>query len=163
VEQIGRPEEIYHQPSSVFVAGFIGSANLFRTHLVQRDGTRSGVSVGGVPISVPAGTHDAIPVGAPATVMVRPERVRVLMDAPSNGHVGLPCTVRDLVFQGPVVRVALATANGDEIVAHVGAEEQLPLLRPGDRVWAGWEHDAARLLPEPDEPLPDATEEPAPN
>jgi spermidine/putrescine transport system ATP-binding protein len=54
------------------------------------------------------------------------------------------------VFQGPVIRVALATEAGDEVVAHVGADEQLPLLRPGDRVWAGWECDAARLLPEPE-------------
>ena len=28
VEQIGTPEEIYDQPASIFVAGFIGSANL---------------------------------------------------------------------------------------------------------------------------------------
>ena len=28
VEQIGTPEEIYHSPASVFVAGFIGIANL---------------------------------------------------------------------------------------------------------------------------------------
>ena len=28
VEQIGTPEEIYDAPASIFVAGFIGSANL---------------------------------------------------------------------------------------------------------------------------------------
>ena len=28
VEQIGTPEEIYGAPASIFVAGFIGSANL---------------------------------------------------------------------------------------------------------------------------------------
>ena len=28
VEQIGTPEEIYNRPASLFVAGFIGSANL---------------------------------------------------------------------------------------------------------------------------------------
>ena len=61
----------------------------------------------------------------------------------------MPCTVSDLVFQGPVVRVALGTGGGEEVVAHVGADEQLPLLRPGDKVWAAWEPNAARLLPEP--------------
>ena len=30
VEQIGAPREIYDEPSSVFVAGFIGDANLFQ-------------------------------------------------------------------------------------------------------------------------------------
>jgi spermidine/putrescine transport system ATP-binding protein len=112
-----------------------------------RDGADSAVLIGGQ--RVPIRNDDAtIVAGSPAIAMVRPERVRVLMQAPVNGHVGVPCTVTDLVFQGPVVRVALATAAGDEIVAHVGAEEQLPLLRPGDHVWAGWERDAARLLPD---------------
>src|SRR3954463_4931292 len=31
VEQIGTPEDIYDHPRTVFVAGFIGSANIFRT------------------------------------------------------------------------------------------------------------------------------------
>jgi spermidine/putrescine transport system ATP-binding protein len=150
VEQIGAPEDIYHHPSTVFVAGFIGSANLFRTHVDTRDGDHVSVSIGGETIPVPSTIGTAIATGAPAIVMVRPERVRVLMQAPANGYVGLPCTVSDLVFQGPVVRVALATDAGDEVVAHVGADEQLPLLRPGDKVWAGWERDAARLLPEPE-------------
>jgi spermidine/putrescine transport system ATP-binding protein len=152
VEQIGRPEDIYHHPATVFVAGFIGSANLFRTHVDGRDGDHVSVSIGGEKIAVPGSNGDGttIATGAPAIVMVRPERVRVLMAAPANGFVGLPCTVLDLVFQGPVVRVALETAGGEEVVAHVGADEQLPLLRPGDKVWAGWERDAARLLPEPE-------------
>jgi spermidine/putrescine transport system ATP-binding protein len=93
--------------------------------------------------------------------MVRPERVRVLMDEPSGSSVGVPCTVTDLVFQGPVVRVALATLDGAEVVAQVHAEEQLPFLRPGDRVWVGWEADAARLLPQAtiSEARPDPLEE----
>jgi len=149
VEQIGRPEEIYHHPSSVFVAGFIGSANLFRTHVDGRDGAQIAVHIGGQRVAVPSTNGDDIPQGGPAVVMVRPERVRVLMQPPVNGYVGVPCTVTDLVFQGPVVRVALVTDAGDEIVAHVGGDEQLPMLRPGDHVWAGWERAAARVLPQP--------------
>ncbi|MDQ1519136.1 MAG: spermidine/putrescine transport system ATP-binding protein [Actinomycetota bacterium] len=150
VEQIGSPEDIYHHPATVFVAGFIGSANLFRTHVGPRDGAQVEATIGGQRVPVPSPNGDEIPAGAPAIVMVRPERVRVLMQAPTDGLVGVPCTVVDLVFQGPVIRVALATEAGDEVVAHVGADEQLPLLRPGDQVWAGWECDAARLLPEPE-------------
>jgi spermidine/putrescine transport system ATP-binding protein len=164
VEQIGSPEEIYHHPSSVFVAGFIGSANLFRAQVAQAAGADADVvvSIGGECVPVPHGKGDAMPVGAPATVMVRPERVRVTMEPLTGGFVGVPCTVADLVFQGPVVRVALATVDGEEIVAHIGADEQLPLLRPGDRVWAGWEREAARLLPEaPPEATPDEGEVPA--
>src|SRR4051794_7007497 len=108
VEQIGRPEDIYHHPDTVFVAGFIGSANLFRTHVRHRDGEGAAVSIAGQMIAVPTENEVDVAEGAPTTMMVRPERVRVLTEAPTNGHVGIPCTVADLTFQGPVVRVALA-------------------------------------------------------
>ena len=36
VEQIGTPEEIYAAPASIFVAGFIGSANLLPGTLESR-------------------------------------------------------------------------------------------------------------------------------
>jgi spermidine/putrescine transport system ATP-binding protein len=58
----------------------------------------------------------------------------------------VPTEVVDLVFQGPVVRFDLAGPGGSELVAHVGPEDDLPLLRPGDRVWACWEADSGRLL-----------------
>ena len=38
VEQIGAPEDIYHRPASMFVAGFIGSANLLPGTAAGRDG-----------------------------------------------------------------------------------------------------------------------------
>ena len=71
--------------------------------------------------------------------MVRPERVRVSVAEPADGSMSLPCTVIDYVFQGPVVRFALAGPDDAEVVAHVGADEQLPMLRPGDKIWASWE------------------------
>ena len=38
VEQIGTPEEIYHSPATVFVANFIGVANLLRQGLAMTKG-----------------------------------------------------------------------------------------------------------------------------
>ena len=58
----------------------------------------------------------------------------------------------DLVFQGPVVRLSLAGADGSPIVAHIGAEQDLPLLRPGDQVFVCWSPDASLVLPAADIP-----------
>lgn len=145
VEQIDRPEEIYHRPATVFVAGFIGQANLWRTRVEAREGPVAEVILGGdrrTPVAAPL----QLGPGSDATYMVRPERVRVALAEPANGAIGVRCKVVDYVFQGPVVRFGLRTDDGSEIVAHVGVGEDLPRLRPGDAVWAAWERDAALLL-----------------
>jgi spermidine/putrescine transport system ATP-binding protein len=153
VEQIASPEEIYHSPASVFVAGFIGVANLLPA-------TVDAVRADEADVTLPGGAHAAIPVGhgepephGRATVMIRPERLAVRVEEPSNGVPHLRTKVADLTFQGPLVRAALRTADGSELVAHIGPEDELPLLRPGDDVWITWEKDAARLLPGLDETI----------
>jgi spermidine/putrescine transport system ATP-binding protein len=157
VEQIGTPEEIYHQPASVFVAGFIGVANLLPTRVDGFDGEFATTRLAGDHF-VPAPPAPGLDRGAPATLMVRPERLRVQVDPPAAGLVGIPVTVADLVFQGPVVRFGLRAADGAPVVAHVGPEQELPLLRPGDPVWVCWEPNAAILLPPVDAVHTDPTE-----
>jgi spermidine/putrescine transport system ATP-binding protein len=45
VEQIGTPEEIYQRPASLFVAGFIGSANLLPGTITSSDGDETVVQL----------------------------------------------------------------------------------------------------------------------
>jgi spermidine/putrescine transport system ATP-binding protein len=146
VEQIGTPEEIYHRPESVFVAGFIGTANLLPVQVEQVGDRPTVVLPGNRRVQVPAG-HVTFETGTSATVMIRPERVRLARSEPSNGAGAISASVADLVFQGPVVRCALRTVDGTQVVAHVGPEDDLPMLRPGEKVWLTWEPDAACLLP----------------
>ncbi len=146
VEQIGTPEEVYHAPATVFVAGFIGVANLLPARVVSRSGATATAAVAGehvVPVAVDG--WSAAP-GEAATVMVRPERVRVSAAAPPHGA-AVPATVGSTIFQGPLVRLGLRTGDGTEIVAHVGPDEAPEGLREGDAAWAAWDADAARLLP----------------
>jgi spermidine/putrescine transport system ATP-binding protein len=146
VEQIGTPQEIYHSPTSVFVANFIGVANLIPAVVRDPGGADATVMVAGRhAVPVPRGGQVLRP-GAAATIMVRPERLRLTEAAPADGS-GVPVTVEHAVFQGPVVRCTLRAAEGTEIVAHVGPDQSLPDLRPGLGLWVGWDTDAARLLP----------------
>ncbi len=146
VEQIGSPQEIYHSPTSVFVANFIGVANLIPGVVQQVSGRDATVLVAGRhPVPVPVGDQRPRS-GTPATIMVRPERLRLSTVAPADGT-GVPVTVEHAVFQGPVVRCTLRAGDQCEIVAHVGPEQALPSLQPGLALWVGWDTDAARLLP----------------
>jgi spermidine/putrescine transport system ATP-binding protein len=158
VEQIGSPTEIYDAPATVFVANFIGQANLWAGRQNRVDGDVAEVAVLGTTLKARPGTTRIEP-GGQATLMVRPERVLVSMDAPGAELVSVAATVRDLTFQGPVVRLSLEAPDGSPIVAHVGPEQQLPLLRPGDSVYVGWSQDASMVLPAADIPTAEDLEE----
>lgn len=147
VEQIGTPTEIYDRPASVFVAGFIGQANLWpgrHTGRVNRDYVE--VEVLGTTMKARPG-DTAVESGGQVTVMVRPERVRVAMEPFPGDTTAVPARVLDMTFQGPVLRLSLIAPDDSPIVAHVGAELDLPMLRPGDEVFLGWSPDASLVLP----------------
>jgi spermidine/putrescine transport system ATP-binding protein len=145
VEQIGPPQEIYHSPGSVFVANFIGVANLIPAIVQDTTGGATTVIVAGSHrVPVPQGATRVRP-GSAATVMVRPERLRLTHAA--GNDTGVPVTVEHAVFQGPVVRCTLRALDGTQIVAHVGPEQPLPPLQPGLGLRVDWDYEAARLLP----------------
>jgi spermidine/putrescine transport system ATP-binding protein len=62
--------------------------------------------------------------------------------------------VVDLTFQGPIVRLVLHASDETPIIANIDPDHDLPMLRPGDSVWASWSANAASVLPaSPDHPL----------
>ena len=158
VEQIGSPTEIYDRPSTVFVASFIGQANLWPGKQNGMAGGFAELSVLGTTLRARPG-DTAIESGGHATLMVRPERVRVSMDRPEGDVATVAATVTDLTFQGPVVRLSMDAPDGSPIVAHVGTEQDLPLLRPGDQVHVAWAPDASLVLPAADIPTTEDLEE----
>jgi spermidine/putrescine transport system ATP-binding protein len=147
------------RPSTVFVASFIGQANLWsgkQTGRPNRDFVE--VEVLGTTLKARPGDTTIEP-GGQATLMVRPERVRVSMDAPTGDVATVRATVSDLTFQGPVVRLSLAAPDDSAILAHVGAEQDLPMLRPGDEVHVCWAPEASLVLPAADIPTTEDLEE----
>lgn len=154
VEQIGTPTEIYAAPSTVFVAGFIGQANLWPGSVTATTGTRAHITAfGGIALSGDC-TGAAVVAGQAGVLMVRPERVDIAADESAAGTQRVRGTVVDLTFQGPIVRLVLHAGDGTPIIANIDPDNDLPMLRPGDTVWASWNADAARVLPaSPDQPL----------
>jgi spermidine/putrescine transport system ATP-binding protein len=148
VEQIGSPEEIYAEPASEFVAGFIGMANLLPATIEARgDATATGKLADDTMVT--GSVVADLAVGDAATFMIRPERMHLSVPnggSPAVGGASLDAEVVDLVFQGPLIRFELRATDGSPLIAHVGPETDLPMLRPGDAVKVGWDPDAGRLL-----------------
>jgi spermidine/putrescine transport system ATP-binding protein len=144
VEQIASPEEIYNNPASLFVAGFIGSANLLPGSVVGRDGETFVVELkSGLRVAAEAGHTPAQ--GAQVSVMLRPERLHPVAEEPADGC-GLRGTVTDVIFHGAWLRVALRLPDGTEVVGEADADSDLPSLRPGNEHWVAWSKSAPYLL-----------------
>jgi len=144
VEQVGTPEDVYHRPASLFVAGFIGSANVLPGIACDLDGDDVVVKLECGPI-VRAAAGRAPAIGDPVSVMIRPERLQVAV-APGADGCSLDGVIRELIFQGASARLQLELSDGTEIVTHVDPDDDLPFLRPGERVNVTWNSGAAYLL-----------------
>lgn len=144
VEQIGTPQQIYNSPASLFVAGFIGSANLLPGAVVGADGGDTVVELSAGP-TVRARTDTDRPRGAPVSVMLRPERLTATA-APSGDGRSIEGTVADVVFQGATARIVVHLADASEVIASVVTGTDLPFLLPGSAVHLVWDPGSAFLL-----------------
>ncbi len=144
VEQIGTPTEIYDEPASIFVAGFIGSANLLPGTL-QMAGTADPVALLDNGVRLALASDGGGKNGDQITLMLRPERISLGSGDTADGR-SLPVTVRDITFQGSTVRMIAHTADNMELVVILEIDDDLPELRPGDEVTIRWSKRAAYAL-----------------
>ncbi|MFQ5816156.1 MAG: ABC transporter ATP-binding protein [Candidatus Hydrothermarchaeaceae archaeon] len=79
IEQIGTPEEIFHKPRTLFVAGFVGTKNIFKGTIVESDeaGNRSVIDFKGLRIELP---YRGVKAGAEVHFCIRPEEIMLLRE-----------------------------------------------------------------------------------
>jgi spermidine/putrescine transport system ATP-binding protein len=144
VEQIGTPEEIYHSPASIFVAGFIGSANLLPGSLSTADGRPAVVLDSGrrLLVTAPGDARD----GDPVTLMLRPERLNASAGGRPADERSVDGTVQHAIFAGSTVRLIVHTSDHMELIATVEADDDLPPLETGSPITLSWSADAGYLL-----------------
>ncbi len=147
VEQIGTPSEIYDAPASIFVAGFIGSANLLPGRVAAGSALDKGAKVDlamGASVDVPA--TSGVEPGGDVTVMIRPERL-VPNDGetvPGRSFVG---EIQDVIYQGSEIRLIVDLDAETEITVSVDPDHVTDLTRPGNLVTLTWPADAPFVLP----------------
>ncbi len=142
VEQIGTPEEIYDRPASIFVAGFIGSANLLPGKV---NASGAGVDLDmGATIDV-ASTNGQEP-GAAVTVMLRPERLEPYFGelAPTKSVVG---TIKEVIYQGSEVGLIIDLDDRTEIVATIEPDDMTSQVATGNLITLSWVPEAPFVMP----------------
>jgi spermidine/putrescine transport system ATP-binding protein len=144
IEQLGTPDEIYHQPGTRYVADFIGETNLLGGKVMALTDGEATLALGAAVVRAPRPPGAAIPLGSDAWLSVRPERVTVGVrgDARPERNT-LDGVVADVVFVGAGSKVHVALANGTRVIADRSGDRA---FAPGDPVTVGWPVEAGVLL-----------------
>ncbi|CAO3437136.1 ABC transporter ATP-binding protein [Azospirillum endophyticum] len=147
VQQVGTPQDLYDHPANLFVAGFLGTANVL-DGAVRDDGTggRAFVGTGFTPVALPAAEAGA-GTGAGGKLMFRPQNLAIRVDGqpPAPGHARLTGTVRHREFLGASIRYAV-DVSGQLVQVDAPHQAGDALLSPGAPIILDLAADKARFL-----------------
>ncbi len=135
VEQVGTPAEIYNQPTTRFVADFIGDTNIFR-------GERTTTSAGGPALDVGKGLILALPPSTETqgtgvlSVALRPEKIRLSQagDAAASAR----GVVENTNFLGGAVLYRITLEGGHRVLVQQPNAGTSRLFVPGNGVTLDW-------------------------
>jgi len=126
VEQIGAPQEVYDRPASLFVAEFLGAANVL-------DVTVTGAANGSVTLDIPHFGMAEIPAdrarsaaSGACKLIVRAEKLTLHkgLETVEDGGVTAPATIQAVDYQGQVARYFVRV--GDTALQIVGMIDGAP-------------------------------------
>jgi spermidine/putrescine transport system ATP-binding protein len=142
VEQLGPPTELYEQPKTAFVAGFLGASNLLPGSVSGADAIRLD---GGPEVKVrPEATQDR---SGRVAVGIRPEKIRI-----GAGQVNtLVGTVFETAYVGVSTQYVVDTPAGRLNVYVQNMESGAPRASSGDSITLGFDPEATFVVDLPEE------------
>jgi spermidine/putrescine transport system ATP-binding protein len=153
IEQIGAPQDVYEDPTTVFVADFLGVSNLMDAHA---KGARNGaclVDVQSYELEARAGGD----VTGPAKIVIRPERVELEPHGSPPGPNRVPGMVERVVYVGSGIQVIVRAATGETLQALLQNTGKPIQYEQGTPVQIYLPPEALRVLPaDTGEPAKDA-------
>ena len=145
IEQQGPPQDLYHEPSTVFCAEFIGSSNLI-PGTIETGGGGTAIRTAHGSFPVPAGHGHAS--GAPAILLVRPENMTLASPERDGGRIA--GTIENFIVMGGVIRHFVRSVDASPIIIQELNSPGEPMPQRGSRVFATWAKEHVRLLPPAD-------------
>jgi ABC-type Fe3+/spermidine/putrescine transport system ATPase subunit len=147
IAALGPPQAIYDDPPSDYVAGFIGTANIWpgRVLGVDEAGLRIGTDAGEIRARPPVG-GDArnLASGAPVSVVVRPEKFRLSATATERPNT-IRARVTTRLFSGAHTEFVVQCGDASARVWSMDATAEAPL--EGDEAWISVDPAQVRVLP----------------
>jgi len=137
IAQIGRPRELYEEPANLFVADFIGDANMVDAVLADWSGNRAGVRLANLELSLP---HRGTPPG-PVKVAIRPDALLLSKNLPPVPS--LQAHVTKAAYLGTHMEYTVECVLGSLFVVERTTSEPHPL---GAEVWISLAENGITVL-----------------
>jgi spermidine/putrescine transport system ATP-binding protein len=142
VEQVGTPPEVYDEPTTEFVADFLGISNMISADAQSDPGGDCRLQVGEFTLIAKVGATNS---RGTVRFVVRPERVK-LERYDSTGESRVPGIVERLVYLGSATRVVVHLATGQTLQSLIQSDgAELP-YQQGTAVQVYLPPDAVRVL-----------------
>ncbi|WP_282609825.1 ABC transporter ATP-binding protein [Pelagibius sp. Alg239-R121] len=109
IAQEGSPRELYEEPADLFVADFIGDANLVDAEILSVEDAVASVLIGDLELSLPSRGLSK----GPARVAIRPQAISLSESATGGGMQGI---VRKSSYLGSHIEYTIETAIGELFV-----------------------------------------------
>jgi putrescine transport system ATP-binding protein len=145
--QVATPGDIYENPKTRYIAGFIGDVNIF-------DGTVSKNVDGCIEINGQNGctfktkSAESVSVGQQVGLALRPEKIRITREKPASDVNVIPGKVEDVGYLGSISHYHVRTAAGQRVTAlrANSAHTVEQSISWEDNVWLDWPVDAGVVL-----------------
>ncbi|MEV6316445.1 ABC transporter ATP-binding protein [Streptomyces sp. NPDC051776] len=143
VEQLGAPADLYENPSTTFVANFLGTSNLIEAEVADSSGDEVLLKAGEAKLRLPAKRCSAaVRTGGKVLAGVRPEKVSLVhaddAGAISEGRNRITGRIADSSFIGVSTQYVVDTPVCSELAVYEQNVERDGRLVPGAEVVLHW-------------------------
>ncbi len=143
IEQLGRPEELYEKPASIFAANFLGKSNFLPARQVGCDDRFVTYAVGDHRFRL---DRDGVrSLDGDISIVLRPERLTLHSSeeaAPDNRMAG---RIKGVSYFGQLYEAIVETEVAGDLLVSAGLDGPAP--RAGETVWVGWKTNVGVALP----------------
>jgi len=135
-EQVGTPQELYHQPETPFVAQFVGDNNKWHGVVTQSTSCEVLLTTD-EGYSFCARSNTPVPDGTRVNLFLRPEAMRIEPREREGLNV-FDVTVKSILFDGANSRLLTTTKEEHELIVTLPQNRKFDHIKPGDAVTVGW-------------------------
>ena len=109
IDQDGTPQQLYEEPVNLFVADFIGDANIVKAQILKIDGISANVDIGGIGVNLP----NRGLVSGEVSVAIRPQSICLSQSGNKNS---IPGTILKAIYLGGHIEYTVDCILGELFV-----------------------------------------------